>query len=161
MMRQVAYDRVAAFFRKLAWVAIGVAVLGALAGLAIGSAGARIAVWLITGILAFGTLTISVVESRRYQRAADSGGGSGEVSHEQTAEDSEARRNAVLSRYQRSFGRLALLCLVVAISGFVAGAFLSGPARAVVIAMVGFGGLLVAWMAMVIRKRIRTGPKIR
>ena len=72
----------------------------------------------------------------------------------------EARREAALARYQRSFGRLAVFCLLVAIAGFIVGPLLSGAARALVIAMVGFGGLLIAWMAVVIRKRIRTGPKM-
>lgn len=159
MTRQVGYERVAAYFRRLAWLAIGVAVLGALAGLAIGSTEASAVVWVIAGILAVGTLAISLVESRRYQRAAELAGGSKEAPQEEAMDDSEARRKAVLARYQRSFGRLALFFLLIGIAGFVVGALLSGPARAVVMAMVGGGGLLVAWMATVIRKRIRTGPK--
>lgn len=159
MIRQVGYERVATYFRKLTWLAVGIAVLGALAGLEIGSTEAQTVVWVIAGILAIGTLAISLVERRRYQRAAELAGGSKEVDEAQPRDDPEARRNAVLARYQRSFGRLALFCLLVAITGFVVGLLLSGPARAVVIAMVGFGGLLGAWMAMVIRKRIRTGPK--
>jgi hypothetical protein len=76
-------------------------------------------------------------------------------------DDPDAQRNAVLARYQRSFARLAIVCLLVAVAGFVIGPLLSGLARALVIAMVGLGGLLGAWMAMVIRKRIRTGPKMQ
>jgi hypothetical protein len=76
-------------------------------------------------------------------------------------DDPEARQKAALARYQRSFKRLAVFCVLVAFAGFIVGSLLSGLARALVIAMVGFGGLLVAWMAMVIRKRIRSGPKMQ
>jgi hypothetical protein len=78
MTRQVAYERVATYFRKLAGLALGIVVLGALAGLAIGSSNARALVWVVAGILAVGTLAISLVEGSRYQRAADRAGDSRE-----------------------------------------------------------------------------------
>jgi hypothetical protein len=160
MTRQVAYERVAAYFRKLAWSAIGIAALGGLAGLAIGSTEARMVVWVVAGVLSVGTLVIGLVESDRYERAAESAGVSKDCAHEQPVDAKEPSRTEVLARYQRFFGRLAVFCLVVAMSGFVVGALLSGPARALVIAMVGFGGLLIAWMALVVRKRVGTGPKM-
>lgn len=160
MIKQVAYERVAAYFRTLVWLAIAVASLGVLAGLAIGNTSAQTVVWVVTGVLAVGTLAIALLESRRYQRAAESAGDSRDETDDQLGSDAEARQKAGLSRYQRFFGRLAVFGFVVAVSGFVGGAFISGPASAVVIAMVGFGGLLIAWMALVIRKRIHTGPRI-
>jgi hypothetical protein len=161
MIRQVGYERVATYFRKLTWLALGIAVLGALAGLVFRGTEARAFVWIIAGILAAGTLAISLIESRRYQRAAELASGSREMPQELSMDDPDAQRKAALARYQRSFGRLAGFCLLVAVAGFIIGPLLSGLARALVIAMVGFGGLLVAWMAMVIRKRIRTGPKMQ
>jgi len=160
MTPQVAYERVAAYFRKLSWLAIGIAAFGGLAGLAIGSTQARTVVWVVAGVLAVGTLAIGLVESDRYERAAEAAGDSKDRVHEQPVDDVEASRQKVLARYQRSFGRLAVFCLVVAMSGFIVGALLSGPASALIIAMVGFGGQLIAWVALVIRKRIGTGPKM-
>jgi hypothetical protein len=156
----VAYDRVAAYFRKLTWFAIGIAALGGLAGLAIGSTQARTVVWVIAGVLAVGTLAIALVESDRYERAAEVARDSEDRVNEPQADEVERAREKMLQRYQRAFGRLSVLCLVVGMSGFIVGALLSGPARALVIAMVGFGGILIAWMALVIRKRIGTGPKV-
>jgi hypothetical protein len=79
MIQQARYERVAAYFRKLAGLALGIMVLGALAGLAIGHNEARVIVWIIAGILAVGTIAISVVESYRYQRATEFHCGSREV----------------------------------------------------------------------------------
>lgn len=83
MTRQVGYERVATYFRKLAWFAVGVALLGTLAGLATESTQPRTIIWVIAGILAVGTLAISLVQSRRYQRAAELAGGLKQVSQEQ------------------------------------------------------------------------------
>jgi len=71
----------------------------------------------------------------------------------------EDRRLAALQKFERFFFRLALFGVGISIVGFVAGAFLSNAASAIVISMFGFGGLLIAAMSLVIRKRIRTGPK--
>jgi hypothetical protein len=65
-----------------------------------------------------------------------------------------------LRRYERFFGRAAALSLVLAAAGFLIGLIvLSGAAEAVVLGGLGVGGLWLAAMCLVIRRRIRTGPR--
>jgi acetyl esterase/lipase len=74
--------------------------------------------------------------------------------------EQEERRHQVLLAYQRSFAWFAALALSVAVVGvIVAMVALQGPTQAVVIAVCGGGGVLAAWMCLLIRKRIGTGPK--
>ena len=83
MTRQAEYERVAAYFHKLAWFAMGIAALGALSGLAAEGTQPRTVIWVIAGILTVGTLAISLVQSRRYRRVAELAGGSKQVSEDQ------------------------------------------------------------------------------
>src|ERR1700683_4860611 len=74
--------------------------------------------------------------------------------------EQEARRDAFIHRYQRFFGRAAVLSLLIAVVGVIVGVVaLQGAVQAVVIAAVGGGGVWVASMCLVFRRRIRTGPK--
>lgn len=75
--------------------------------------------------------------------------------------DWENRRIAALQRYQGFFTKAALVGVGISLAGIVVGFFLSDAAQAVVFATFGAGGLLIAAMALVIRMRIRTGPKVR
>jgi hypothetical protein len=76
-----------------------------------------------------------------------------------TPEQEERRKQALLA-YQRSLVWVSGLSCSVAVIGVIVGIVaLHGPAQAVVIAVFGGGGLLVAWMCLLIRRRIGTGPK--
>lgn len=74
--------------------------------------------------------------------------------------EQEARRQEALLAYQRFFARAAALSLSATVAGVIIGIVaLQGAAQAVIFAVVGGGGILLAWMILVIRKRIGTGPK--
>lgn len=80
-------------------------------------------------------------------------------SHPLPPEQEEHRQQALLA-YRRSFAWAVALSLLVTVVGVIVGIVaLQGPAQAVVIAVFGGGGLLLAWMCLLIRKRIGTGPK--
>jgi hypothetical protein len=66
----------------------------------------------------------------------------------------------VLARYERFFAWAAALSVLFALAGFLIGIFfLTGAAEAVVISALGVGGLFMAAMCLVIRRRIQTGPR--
>lgn len=74
--------------------------------------------------------------------------------------EQEERRQQLLLGYQRSFAWVAVVGLLVAAVGITVGVLaLRGQAQGEVIAVFGGGGLLLAWMCLVIRKRFKTGPK--
>ena len=76
--------------------------------------------------------------------------------------DREARRHAVLQKYRRFYEVAAALSILLAVAGVIIGIYaLHGAAQAVVLAALGGGGVLLAWMCLVIRNRLRTGPKAR
>jgi hypothetical protein len=66
----------------------------------------------------------------------------------------------VLRRYERFFARVAGLSVLLSVVGFLIGIFfVTGAAQAVVISALGVGGLFLAAMCLVIRRRIQTGPR--
>jgi len=73
----------------------------------------------------------------------------------------EGRRMSALRGYESFFYKVALAGVGISIVGIVTSFFVSGAGRAVVIAVLVAGGLLISAMALVVRKRIHTGPKTR
>jgi TRAP-type uncharacterized transport system fused permease subunit len=74
--------------------------------------------------------------------------------------EQEAVRQKALLGYQRFFTWAVALSLLLTVVGVVVGIVaLHGPAQAVVLAALGGGGLFLALMFLVIRRRIGTGPK--
>jgi hypothetical protein len=72
--------------------------------------------------------------------------------------DPEAQQ--VLRRYERFFARAAWLSVLFAVAGIlICIFFLTGGARAVVITALAVGGLWLAAMCLVIRRRVQTGPR--
>jgi hypothetical protein len=68
---------------------------------------------------------------------------------------------SALRGYESFFYKVALAGVGISIVGIVTSFFVSGAGRAVVIAVLVAGGLLISAMALVVRKRIHTGPKTR
>ena len=74
--------------------------------------------------------------------------------------DGEARaRRTTTRRYERFFGRGAAMGVLITAAGIVLAFFLHDGARAVALGALGVGGLWLSAMALVIKQRIRTGPK--
>jgi hypothetical protein len=71
----------------------------------------------------------------------------------------ESLRLSTLHRYERFFTRLAFAGVGITIAGIVISFFVDDGARAAIIGGLGVGGLGISAMSLVIRKRIRTGPK--
>lgn len=62
-------------------------------------------------------------------------------------------------RYERFFSRGVVVGALITVAGIVLAFFLHGGARAAVIGGLCVGGIWLAVMTLVIKKRIRTGPK--
>lgn len=71
----------------------------------------------------------------------------------------EARKAAALRRFERFFARAAIFSVAISAGGIAWSFFLADGAKAFVIGALGFGGLLLAGLNLVIRNRIRNGPK--
>jgi small-conductance mechanosensitive channel len=71
----------------------------------------------------------------------------------------ERWRLSTLHRYEHFFMGVALAGVGITIAGVVISFFVSDAARAAIIAGLGVGGLWISAMSLVIRRRIRTGPK--
>ncbi len=76
-----------------------------------------------------------------------------------SASERENRRLSALHRYERFFTRLAIAGIGVTVAGIAVSFLYSDGVRAAIIGGLGAGGLWIAAMSLVIRKRIRTGPK--
>jgi hypothetical protein len=71
----------------------------------------------------------------------------------------QARRIAVLRGFESVFFKGACVCVAVSVGGIVWTFFLRGSTQGVVIGVFDLGGLWLAAMFLVIKRRVRTGPK--
>jgi hypothetical protein len=71
----------------------------------------------------------------------------------------EARRVAALRRFEFFFVKGAVFGVAISVGGIVWTFFLHGGVQAVVIGLLDVGGLWLAGMCLVIKRRFRTGPK--
>jgi len=139
---------------------MAIGVVGAILGLIVQAPTVRVAVCVVSGALALGTICISVVQGRRYRRFAVVSRGMGQGARADDTAIGELATHAMLERYEEAFNRVALVGFVMAVVGFSVGPLLSGPTQALTIAVAGGGGLLLAWMAKVIGHRVAVGPKM-
>ena len=167
----VAYQKLVLLFHRMKYLAAVEVLLGLFVGLMVHGT-PRTVIWVVTGFVAVWTFITAFLQQRRYQRVLDGVQRNKRDSvpvipapdtppkvSSASDDEREARRVAAMKRFERQFSGVALLGLAIAVAGIAWGFFLTGPAQAVVISGVGSGGLLMALLFFVIKKRMRTGPK--
>jgi len=145
-----------------------VAVMGVFAGLVF-EGSTRVLVWIVSGLLAVWLVVANALLQMRYQKIvsriehdidlADRSQPESEPSEPKlppaTGGALESLRSRARRRAERYCANAALVCIGISIAGIVVGFNFSGAIRFNVIFTSFFGGVLLTWMCLLTRTRIR------